>query len=605
MAIEIPHDVALFLNFIGIPYPDINEDQVRELASHVRTFADEVSGTHQSATGAINDMGSVYQGRSYRALVASWATLSSSHMERLDELCKGVAKALEIAAEVIAVVKVAVLTELALLAAAYTAAMGASVATSGVSAAVGQSLAMAAKRLVRAMEEMLVAYILAEVLGRAIEPLEEAVSDMISGVVYNATADLLGVDGGGNEALLIDPDEVRRYAQVLDDHADDIMKHADKFANGVAALDFTTPIGMPPGVADPAVRHAVTPGPSGKTGPLANSRPFAAGEPGVRDRPASIPESVAAPRNWIPGAGNTASPDSAPATGSAGKSAAPAAGSGGAAPATDRPGAAAASPGGSMPGTVEAPPAGTRGESPPVVGAQDRRSEPEGAVHAVGPANRAPGDPGAAAATDRAVDAAAGPGGAARSGAAGGGSGAELSPGGTISEGSPESVGAQTNPWNRPAAGSGGAGEAAPGRPPGRKAADTAGAGRPVGARRRRSGRPNPWTARPAADAEPARTPWGKSPGGPQPAVPGVVAAGDAPPPVDPTGRDRDPARGADVEVAVQPGAPPPVDSTERDQERDTDAAASASRSAGAQQSTVSSPVVSAPTRADEGPPRV
>ena len=33
MAIEIPHDVALFLNYIGVPYPDINEDQVRALGT--------------------------------------------------------------------------------------------------------------------------------------------------------------------------------------------------------------------------------------------------------------------------------------------------------------------------------------------------------------------------------------------------------------------------------------------------------------------------------------------------------------------------------------------------------------------------------------------
>ncbi|NUP26806.1 MAG: hypothetical protein HOQ44_08950, partial [Nocardia sp.] len=115
MAIEIPHEVAAFLNFIGVPYPDINEDQVRELAGHVRTFADEVSGTHSAATGAIGEMGSVYQGESYRALVASWANLSSSHMEKLDELCRGVARALEIASDVIAAVKVAVLTELVVL----------------------------------------------------------------------------------------------------------------------------------------------------------------------------------------------------------------------------------------------------------------------------------------------------------------------------------------------------------------------------------------------------------------------------------------------------------------------------------------------------------
>jgi hypothetical protein len=65
MPIEMPHEVALFLNFCGVPYPDINEDDVRRLGEHVREFAGNVQQTHQSATRAVKDMGSVYSGYSY------------------------------------------------------------------------------------------------------------------------------------------------------------------------------------------------------------------------------------------------------------------------------------------------------------------------------------------------------------------------------------------------------------------------------------------------------------------------------------------------------------------------------------------------------------
>ncbi|MFF0454382.1 hypothetical protein [Nocardia africana] len=60
MAVEIPHDVALFLNYAGVPYPDINEDQVRALGTHVRNFANGVADTHDTATGVITDMRNVY-----------------------------------------------------------------------------------------------------------------------------------------------------------------------------------------------------------------------------------------------------------------------------------------------------------------------------------------------------------------------------------------------------------------------------------------------------------------------------------------------------------------------------------------------------------------
>ncbi|MEV0094290.1 hypothetical protein [Streptomyces sp. NPDC050738] len=38
MAIELPGEVVSFLQFIGVNWPTVNEDKVREFASHVREF---------------------------------------------------------------------------------------------------------------------------------------------------------------------------------------------------------------------------------------------------------------------------------------------------------------------------------------------------------------------------------------------------------------------------------------------------------------------------------------------------------------------------------------------------------------------------------------
>ncbi|MGW5387318.1 WXG100-like domain-containing protein [Nocardia sp. NPDC003963] len=580
MAIEIPHEVAMFLNFIGIPYPDINEDQVRELAGHVRTFADEVSGTHDAATGAIGEMGSVYQGQSYRALVASWASLSSSHMERLDELCRGVAKALEIAAEVIAVVKVAVLTELAVLAAAYAAAMAATVATSGASFALSQSISLAARRLVKAMEEMLIGYIVAEVLGKAIEPLEDAVGDMINGVVYNTAADLLGVDGGKDGVVYIDPDEVRRYAQVLDDHADDIMKHAEKFATGVAALDFTTPVGMPPAAIGPATQQIA---PSNT--PVAN---VPAGQ-------SVAPEVATAPRNWIPGAtpaedpgaaartdrespavptGATGSPEAGPAP--AGNSGAPGAGAGTGPGAGDLRATGPATGPAAAPAAETAPAAAQSAEShgerfSGAVGQEAAAAAPRSLVG--DPAGNSPSEFGGpaeqpvaqAGGTDsvRAVDDSG-----VSAGQAGGAGGAPAGAGG-----------GPASPWNRqspaPGGSPGGAGTKGRGR---RRASDGDKPARTAGGRRRRAARPNPWSSRPAATPQPARTPWGKPSERTEPVVPAVAAEGDT---------------------------PAPVVSADRDQKQGSEGKDGAARESGANTARpeVAAPAVSAPVRADEGPP--
>lgn len=464
MAIEIPHEVAMFLNFVGVPYPDINEDRVRQLAGHVRTFAQEVADTHAAASGAISDMGAVYQGQSYRALVASWARLGSSHMERLDELCGAVVTALEIAAEVIAAVKIAVSAELGLLATAYGTAMAATVAAAGTSAALGRSITAAAKQLVKAMEQMLIAYILAEVLGKAIEPLEDAVGEMITGVVYDAAADLLGVDTGGNDVLHIDPDEVRRYAQVLDDHADDIMGHAERFAGNVAALDFTTPVG-------PAPAH---PGPPG-TAPAGPGRPLFAGIPAAQRasrQHATALRSGAGARNWIP----ETRADVATGIGSA---------------AAVGDGVTTAAPDSGPAETVPPP-------SPRKTGAPEASDGPAPVSAEVSPAN----------------------------------------------------------PWNRPPPGSvdTGSGKGAARDPAG----PAARAPRGRTDRRRGSGRPNPWSVRPASEAEPARTPWAK-PDHPAARVPTGTAARDSivgevdvenpsPPSGDAAVPGRRPAAGADPE---------------------------------------------------------
>ncbi|MFE4460020.1 hypothetical protein ACFROC_21925 [Nocardia tengchongensis] len=239
MAIQIPHEVATFLNFVGVPYPDIDEDQVRSLAEHVRAFAASVRGTHDEATTAVNDLGSVYSGYSYQQLVAAWARMSGSHMADLDQACRVVASALRAAAVMIEMVKAAVLTELAVLAASYAAAMAATVATSGLSLAITEAIKLAARRLLTAMEQALIGYVLAEVVGKAIEPLEHVVERMINNAVHHAAADLLNLPkSGAPPKLVVDPDAVEHYASKLDRYADDILRHATEFADKAGGLTF-------------------------------------------------------------------------------------------------------------------------------------------------------------------------------------------------------------------------------------------------------------------------------------------------------------------------------------------------------------------------------
>ncbi|WP_280442690.1 hypothetical protein [Nocardia brasiliensis] len=236
MVMDLPHEVAFVLNMMGVQWPDVNEDDVRALATHVRSFAYNVASTHESATNTIKDMGSVYSGHSYSALLSSWGRMSQTHMADLDEACQMVARALDMAANSISVIKVVVLAELAALAGTYLVVL--STPGGGVMAPI---LSMVGRRICTQMEQSVVAYILFEVVAKALEPFEKAIDDMISGLVYGTVSDALDVpDTSTKQTLYIEPDEVLRYADILDSHADDIMQHAATFADAVAMLDFTT-----------------------------------------------------------------------------------------------------------------------------------------------------------------------------------------------------------------------------------------------------------------------------------------------------------------------------------------------------------------------------
>ncbi|MFE3758739.1 hypothetical protein ACFXO9_30925 [Nocardia tengchongensis] len=247
-----------------MPYPDISANAILRLASHVGGFAAKMLSTHADATSAIKEMNSVYSGYSYSQLIAAWARMSATHMSALDEACATVQTALNIAADVVVAVKVAVLGELAALAASWVGALAATFVTGGLAAVISQALTLAARKVVEVMEQVLVTYIVSEVLGKAIEPLEHAVERILDRGLRDAAAYLLDVPSGGGTAqsLYIEPEEVECYADKLDSYANDMRRHAADFANDVNGLDFTTSGATSIAEPDVGIVPAAVPSPS-------------------------------------------------------------------------------------------------------------------------------------------------------------------------------------------------------------------------------------------------------------------------------------------------------------------------------------------------------
>ncbi|MFE9327725.1 hypothetical protein ACIHDR_40065 [Nocardia sp. NPDC052278] len=168
MAVEIPPEVADFLDCCGVRYPDIDEGDVRGLAVKVRTFAANTRGP------GVDESADTLA--AYQRLVATWTGADGDHQAELDRVCAIIAKALDAVAYVITVTKAVVLTELAALATTY-AAMTATPAAR----IAGPLVAAAARRLCTQMERALIGYLVIDVIGKAVEPLGRNADRLFTG----------------------------------------------------------------------------------------------------------------------------------------------------------------------------------------------------------------------------------------------------------------------------------------------------------------------------------------------------------------------------------------------------------------------------------------
>lgn len=242
MSVELPSEVAWFLNIIGVPWPNVDEDQVRAFATHVRDFANNVENTHQAATSTIQQMGSAYTGRSYEQLVETWARMSNSHMTELIDACHVVADALDVAADGIVAAKVAAIAELVGLAASFVADQAAAVATFGIAEAGLALIEEAGRTLMDALMQQLEMMIVGQVIEAAVAPLEQVVERALGGLVFKGLESALGVPSGGGGAVGasfgVVPDQLLGHANALQGHANTVAGHAATLAANVSSLNF-------------------------------------------------------------------------------------------------------------------------------------------------------------------------------------------------------------------------------------------------------------------------------------------------------------------------------------------------------------------------------
>ena len=231
---DLPGPVVTFLNVIGIDWPYINEDQVRQFATMVREFGQAVDQTHQDATQAVQNFAQAYQGSSTEAMSSGWSNLSATHVVDIVDGTKILAEALDIGADYIVAQKIEAIAELVVMAATFVADQAAAVATFGLAEAAVPLIEAAGRALVETLKQQIIQMVAGQIIEAAAKPLFAKVEQMVSGLDWSNA----GGGSGQSSAVQIDFAEARQHIETMRTHAQTMAGHAQTLSSGLSGLSF-------------------------------------------------------------------------------------------------------------------------------------------------------------------------------------------------------------------------------------------------------------------------------------------------------------------------------------------------------------------------------
>lgn len=237
MAIELPSIVSQFLNKIGIPWVNVNEDKVRDFATHLRQFSSDVSGTHQDASSTLSQLTSGYSGAAADALTSMWQD-TGGHVSALTDACGDLASALDVGAGFIEGQKIACIATLGAMAAAVVGDQVAAIFTFGIAEAALPGIEAAATKAIQFAEDQIEQHIVGQIENAALQPLMSKIEQVVQGLAFSSGGGGGGGGGGAGSGVKVDPAQLRSAAQQMQTHADTLDGHITKFTSNLAGVDF-------------------------------------------------------------------------------------------------------------------------------------------------------------------------------------------------------------------------------------------------------------------------------------------------------------------------------------------------------------------------------
>ncbi|GAA0680292.1 hypothetical protein GCM10010193_37450 [Kitasatospora atroaurantiaca] len=192
----LPDELAWALDLIGVNWPNVDEDDYREMADALRSFAEEMDSGVADMHSAVQDMLGGNAGLAAEAFEAHWGKLSGTHLHQLAEGGRLVATCLDGVAVVIEGAKNAAIVQLGIMAAEVIAAQATAPFTFGLSEAgalaATQTTRVIVRRLLKEAEQQLIDQLVSMATG----PVIEALSNMAGNVVLQLGEQALGMSDG-------------------------------------------------------------------------------------------------------------------------------------------------------------------------------------------------------------------------------------------------------------------------------------------------------------------------------------------------------------------------------------------------------------------------
>lgn len=196
MGVVLPQELVWVLDIIGVSWPNINEDDLKEAADELKQIAQELESGHGDAKAEIEQMLSISSSQSLKLFEALWQKLSDGHLKDLAEGLKIFADVLEVVYGVIIALKTEAIVQLGILAAQLIADQAAAVETLGLSEAEAAGAIAICKTLVKRLLDEAVQQILAQ-LTQAVEgPIFSALKSAGGELAQQLLGDALGIGHG-------------------------------------------------------------------------------------------------------------------------------------------------------------------------------------------------------------------------------------------------------------------------------------------------------------------------------------------------------------------------------------------------------------------------